>query len=222
MNILENSEEIKIGLFGLKGAGKKSIIDWYCQQKKDEKMNYILFNLNDGKQVKLFLSYESYDDEYSLLSNNLITNFYENIIFVIDLTNTKSFDLVKKMIKVLKDNEEIFVKKCIFIFINKFDLIKERQIEPKIVKSYADENQIKSFLINTKTGYQMNIGLSYFVNLIHDKKIGKINNESDYYKEREETEETEEEEEYEEYEEYEVSEEIVKRGKYVKNFVCCW
>ena len=67
----------------------------------------------------------------------------------------------------------------------------------------------------------MNIGLSYFVNLIHDKKIGKIKNANGNNKETEECEEGEE-EETEEYEEYEVSEENVKRGQYVKKFVCCW
>ena len=171
----EKEEEIiHIRLFGANNVGKKSIIEWYennlssfpYQQKEVEKSACVLLKLTDKKEVKIILSSEPYNDD---IINKLIINNYENIILVGDLTNEKSFDIIKQMINVLKD------KKCIVIFINKFDLQTEKKIELKDVKIYAQNNKIKYFSTSSGTGFNLIQGLTYIV----EKKTGKTKNESE-------------------------------------------
>ena len=173
----EKEEEIiHIKLFGANNVGKKSIIKWYennlssfpYQQKEGEKSACVLLKLTDKKEVKIILSSEPYNDD---IINKLIINNYENIILVGDLTNEKSFDIIKQMINVLKNID----KKCIVIFINKFDLQTEKKIELKDVKIYAQNNKIKYFSTSSGTGFNLIQGLTYIV----EKKTGKTKNESE-------------------------------------------
>ena len=168
----EKEEEIiHIRLFGANNAGKKSIINWYeknlssfpYQQKEVEKSACVLLKLTDEKGVKIILTSEPYNDD---IINKLIINNYENIILVGDLTNEKSFDIIKQMINVLKNID----KKCIVIFINKFDLQTEKKIELKDVKIYAQNNKIKYFSTSSGTGFNLIQGLTYIV----EKKLVKL------------------------------------------------
>ena len=219
MDVKEKEEEIILGLFGVKGVGKKTIINWCKEkleaipysQKTNETSTAVLFKFEYGKQVNLFLYSESYNDNYPNLTIELMKNYYKNIIFVIDLTNTKSFEIVKYLIKELRQTQSIFENKNIVIFSNKFDLVKERKIKKTEVETYAKENEIEFFVTNSKTGFQLNDGLSYIVDLALKKNNNK---EIDKNKEKEESEEYEE---YEEEVEIEDSEKIDKINKFKKD-----
>ena len=171
-----------IMLFGKTGVGKNSIIDYYKQNLEKNPKNltndnsdFRLFNFEGGKANLYFLSGSGSDE---IFTKNLFQR-YDNIIFVIDITDEDSFEKVKGWIQELKIDQANFPKKCLTIFANKFDSLKYKKLFEEINK-YAEENEIKCFTTSAKTKYQLMDGLSYIVNLAFDKSQsnkGKPNNE---------------------------------------------
>ena len=171
-----------IMLFGKTGVGKKSIIDYYKQNLEKNPKNltndnsdFRLFNFRGG-EANLYFLFGSGSDEFF---TKTFFEKYDNIIFVIDITDEDSFEKVKGWIQELKIDQANFPKKCLTIFANKFDSLKYKKLFEEINK-YAEENEIKCFTTSAKTKYQLMDGLSYIVNLAFDKSQsnkGKPNNE---------------------------------------------
>lgn len=182
--------QIPILLIGGESAGQESILEWY---KEKYSASYdIKFEFDDGKEGKLNLSIETFNDMYTSSTYNVLENDYDNIIFVVDITNSTSFYAVKDMIKDLKNDQNIFDKKKMVIFGHRLDKSKEKVNTFKEVEEYAEENGIKYFTTNLENGKNLIDGLSYIANLAYEKINSQKNEEE---KESEDDEESEEDEE---------------------------
>ena len=89
---------------------------------------------------------------YTQSTYDLLENDYDNIIFVVDITNSTSFYAVQDMIKDLKNDQNIFDKKKMVIFGHRLDKSKEKVNTFKEVEEYAEENGIKYFTTNLEIG----------------------------------------------------------------------
>ena len=197
--------QIPILFIGGEAAGQESILEWY---KEKYSASYdIKFEFDDGKEGKLDLSVETFNDMYTQSTYDLLENDYDNIIFVVDITNSTSFYAVQDMIKDLKNDQNIFDKKKMVIFGHRLDKSKEKVNTFKEVEEYAEENGIKYFTTNLENGKNMIDGLSYIANLAYEKINSQKNEEEKESEDDEESEEDEESKEDEKSEEEESKEE---------------
>ena len=213
----------KVNIIGSENVGKTTLVQelfkTYTKNLNIEKFQYSVENnkmkLIDGldkikvnfenKTLNLFTIRTTITtDNYNLISNNLKSLIFhsELIIFMIDITNEESFNLITK----LYSSSEDFKNKKILILSNKLYKENERKISGFSIKEFVENNdnknnQITSFeisLINEKENldefienlynilYNMNDSNIYDIIKIQDppkisKNIFDFNNIKDSY-----------------------------------------
>ena len=166
-------ERIEIGFFGVGDSGKKTIIEYYkkrspkIKESRHELLDGFLYKLANGKQVKIYCTHSDVK-EINALFTPLLKNNFKNIIFVVDLTNSKSLEKVDEWLKIIDMNKD--KSKNIVIFGNKFDLFPEYKKNLSDLKSYAETNKIQLFCTTAITGFNLDEGLSYIINLALQKE----------------------------------------------------
>ena len=179
---LNSLERIEIGFFGVGNSGKKTIIEYYkkrsakIEESRYELLDGFLYKLANGKQVKIYCTHSDVK-EINALFTPLLKNNFKNIIFVVDLTNSKSLEKVDEWLKIIDMNKD--KSKNIVIFGNKFDLFPEYKKNLSDLKSYAETNKIQLFCTTAITGYNLDEGLSYIINLALQKEEKDIEKKGD-------------------------------------------
>ena len=184
---LNSLERIEIGFFGVGNSGKKTIIEYYkkrsakIEESRYELLDGFLYKLANGKQVKIYCTHSDVK-EINALFTPLLKNNFKNIIFVVDLTNSKSLEKVDEWLKIIDMNKD--KSKNIVIFGNKFDLFPEYKKNLSDLKSYAETNKIQLFCTTAITGYNLDEGLSYIINLALQKEEKDIEKKGDNKEEK--------------------------------------
>ena len=180
---LYSLERIEIGLFGVRNSGKKTIIECYkkrsakIEESRYELLDVFLYKLANGKQVKIYCTHSDIKEINAIFTPDLLKNNFKNIIFVVDLTNSKSLEKVDEWLKIIDMNKG--KSKNIVIFGNKFDLFPEYKKNLSDLKSYAETNKIQLFCTTAITGYNLDEGLSYIINLALQKEEKDIEKKGD-------------------------------------------
>ena len=150
----------KVNIIGSENVGKTTLVQelfkTYTKNLNIEKFQYSVENnkmkLIDGldkikvnfenKTLNLFTIRTTITtDNYNLISNNLKSLIFhsELIIFMIDITNEESFDIITK----LYSSSEDFKDKKILILSNKLDKDNERKISGFSIKEFVENNDNK-------------------------------------------------------------------------------
>ena len=176
-------ERIEIGFFGVGNSGKKTLIEYYkkrspkIKESRHELLDGFLYKLPNGKQVKIYCAHSADKEFNAIVTSELLKNTFKNIIFVVDLTNSKSLEKVDEWLKIIDMNKD--KSKNIVIFGNKFDLFPEYKKNLSDLKSYAETNKIQLFCTTATTGYNLDEGLSYIINLALQKEEKDIEKKGD-------------------------------------------
>ena len=176
-------ERIEIGFFGVRNSGKKTLIECYkkrspkIKESRHELLDGFLYKLANGKQVKIYCGHSDDKEFNAIVTSELLKNTFKNIIFVVDLTNSKSLEKVDEWLKIIDMNKD--KSKNIVIFGNKFDLFPEYKKNLSDLKSYAETNKIQLFCTTAITGYNLDEGLSYIINLALQKEEKDIEKKGD-------------------------------------------
>ena len=108
-------------------------------------------------------------EHYKSLSSSFIRGS-DGIVFVYDITNSKSFSNLKEWIRDLENyNTNIKYILCG----NRVDLEEQRQVATEALKIYGLKMKIPVFEISSKTGYNLDEAFNKLVDLIMENKTGK-------------------------------------------------
>lgn len=111
----------------------------------------------DNSKNLNFNIYEIRINEELINDNSKISVFLFNckcVIFIIDITNKNSFDLIKKLLNVIEINKSPNLK--ILFIQNKKDLESQRRINSnEIEELFKESNLFENLEISLKTGYNM-------------------------------------------------------------------
>ena len=172
----------KVNIIGSENVGKTTLVQelfkTYTKNLNIEKFQYSVENnkmkLIDGldkikvnfenKTLNLFTIRTTITtDNYNLISNNLKSLIFhsELIIFMIDITNEESFDIITK----LYSSSEDFNDKKILILSNKLDKDNERKISGFSIKEFVENNDNK-----IKNDNKNNQITSFEISLINEKE----------------------------------------------------
>ena len=172
----------KVNIIGSENVGKTTLVQelfkTYAKNLNIEKFQYSVENnkmkLIDGldkikvnfenKTLNLFTIRTTITtDNYNLISNNLKSLIFhsELIIFMIDITNEESFNLITK----LYSSSEDFKDKKILILSNKLDKDNERKISGFSIKEFVENNDNK-----IKNDNKNNQITSFEISLINEKE----------------------------------------------------
>ena len=172
----------KVNIIGSENVGKTTLVQelfkTYTKNLNIEKFQYSVENnkmkLIDGldkikvnfenKTLNLFTIRTTITtDNYNLISNNLKSLIFhsELIIFMIDITNEESFDIITK----LYSSSEDFKDKKILILSNKLDKDNERKISGFSIKEFVENNDNK-----IKNDNKNNQITSFEISLINEKE----------------------------------------------------
>ena len=172
----------KVNIIGSENVGKTTLVQelfkTYTKNLNIEKFQYSVENnkmkLIDGldkikvnfenKTLNLFTIRTTITtDNYNLISNNLKSLIFhsELIIFMIDITNEESFDIITK----LYSSSEDFNEKKILILSNKLDKDNERKISGFSIKEFVENNDNK-----IKNDNKNNQITSFEISLINEKE----------------------------------------------------
>ena len=172
----------KVNIIGSENVGKTTLVQelfkTYTKNLNIEKFQYSVENnkmkLIDGldkikvnfenKTLNLFTIRTTITtDNYNLISNNLKSLIFhsELIIFMIDITNEESFNLITK----LYSSSEDFKDKKILILSNKLDKDNERKISGFSIKEFVENNDNK-----IKNDNKNNQITSFEISLINEKE----------------------------------------------------
>ena len=172
----------KVNIIGSENVGKTTLVQelfkTYTKNLNIEKFQYSVENnkmkLIDGLD-KIKVNFENKilnlftirttitTDNYNLISNNLKSLIFhsELIIFMIDITNEESFDIITK----LYSSSEDFNDKKILILSNKLDKDNERKISGFSIKEFLENNENK-----IKNDNKNNQITSFEISLINEKE----------------------------------------------------
>ena len=172
----------KVNIIGSENVGKTTLVQelfkTYAKNLNIEKFQYSVENnkmkLIDGldkikvnfenKTLNLFTIRTTITtDNYNLISNNLKSLIFhsELIIFMIDITNEESFNLITK----LYSSSEDFNDKKILLLSNKLDKDNERKISGFSIKEFVENNDNK-----IKNDNKNNQITSFEISLINEKE----------------------------------------------------
>ena len=121
--------------------------------------------LEDQKKVKVQLWDTAGQDKFRAITRNYYKGA-SGIILIFDVTNTKSFENIKKWINEIK--EEISENVSIVLIGNKIDNVKERKITKEQGEKIANEIGTKFFETSAKTGEGINESVFYLVKIIYE------------------------------------------------------
>ena len=135
----------KIITLGDSNVGKSSIICRYLENKFYENfISTIGINksqkeiiLENGKKITLFLIDTSGQEKYNSISKQYIRNA-DGVLFVFDLSNKKTFNNIKKWIKIFYESNFNTIPK--YLIGNKKDLPKD--IDQDLIDLFSEENKI--------------------------------------------------------------------------------
>ena len=131
--------------------------------------------LDDHKIVKVQLWDTAGQDKFRAITRNYYKGA-RGIILIYDVTNTKSYENIKKWINEIK--EEIFENVTIILIGNKIDNEAERKISKEQGEKLANDFHVQFFETSAKTGEGINESVFYLVQKIVEtdpeiKKRGK-------------------------------------------------
>jgi small GTP-binding protein len=169
---------IKVILIGDSGVGKTNILSRLVNNKFEEKHNPSLsleYNNHTIKINNFVIRMQIWDTAGQEKLNSIISNYYrsaEVAVFVYSINNKNSYISIQEWFKELinENNEEDNNVKKVLLG-NKLDLEKNREVEYKAAKTFADENGFEVFAeITCKNDEQQE---TYNVSNIFDA-IGKL------------------------------------------------
>lgn len=168
----ENYEEIKVILIGESGVGKSNLIQTSVGNKFEEhkestinaSFETIEMNIN-GKQYKINL-WDTAGQEMYLGVTKLFFKGSNIVILVYDITNSNSFESLKKWLKITK--ETIDNNYIIGIVGNKNDLYLNLEVSEEDVKNYAESIESKYAFVSAKT--QSQLFVEFVKELVKDYK----------------------------------------------------
>ena len=135
-------------------------------------MSKISCDLNQSKTLNLNI-YEVRIDEEFLKDPTLIETFlYECqcALFLVDITNSDSFKLIKDLISVIDSSKFPYLKKILVQ--NKSDLDSTRQVTSFEIKEYLDKNaSFDSLEISLKNGDTLNELLKKINTAVNETKM---------------------------------------------------
>lgn len=163
----------KVVIFGAKGSGKSTLsksfeTGSFSEQSPTQNsiqnnifLNFIIdinnlqLNINIPNKGDLNINlYEVRIDENFVNNKELITPVLfdcQCALFLVDISNAESFDLIKKLISNIDNKKYPYLKKILIE--NKLDLENEKQVSGFDIKEYLDNNPlIKSEKISLKDG----------------------------------------------------------------------
>ena len=169
---------IKVMLIGDSGVGKTNILNRLINNKFNDKHEPSLSLEYSNHSIKInnyIIRMQIWDTAGQEKYNSIISNYYKSAevaVFVYSIDDIKSYNSIQEWYKELiseKNDENNNVKKILLG--NKLDLEKERRVETKIAKTFADENGFEVFAeITCKNDGEQKI---YNISNIFDA-IGKI------------------------------------------------
>ena len=121
--------------------------------------------LEEQKIVKVQIWDTAGQDKFRAITRNYYKGA-SGIILIFDVTNTKSFENIKKWINEIK--EEISENVSIVLIGNKIDNVKERKITKEQGEKIANEIGTKFFETSAKTGEGINESVFYLVKIIYE------------------------------------------------------
>ena len=119
--------------------------------------------LDDHKIVKVQLWDTAGQDKFRAITRNYYKGA-RGIILMYDVTNTKSYENIKKWINEIK--EEISEKVTIVLIANKIDNLGERKISKEQGEKLASEYSVPFFETSAKTGQGVNESVFFLVQKI--------------------------------------------------------
>ena len=119
--------------------------------------------LDDHKIVKVQLWDTAGQDKFRAITRNYYKGA-RGIILMYDVTNTKSYENIKKWINEIK--EEISEKVTIVLIANKIDNLGERKISKEQGEKLANEYSVPFFETSAKTGQGVNESVFFLVQKI--------------------------------------------------------
>jgi small GTP-binding protein len=143
---------IKVILIGDSGVGKTNILSRLVNNKFEEKHNPSLsleYNNHTIKINNFVIRMQIWDTAGQEKLNSIISNYYrsaEVAVFVYSINNKNSYISIQEWFKELinENNEEDNNVKKVLLG-NKLDLEKNREVEYKAAKTFADENGFEVF-----------------------------------------------------------------------------
>jgi small GTP-binding protein len=121
----------------------------------------------DQRKIKLII----YDTSGQERFKTIVSNYYKNahgIVFVFDVTQKNTFELVEYWIKQAKENTDIDFSTCV-LFGNKTDLETQRMVTYEEGKQLAEKYQMNFLEGNAKTGLNIKDCFMYIANNIYVK-----------------------------------------------------
>ena len=137
-----NQKYINIGLVGAEKTGKSSFL------------KYLFGPNNDNNDINFKIEIENEKNFFTFLEHPQIP-YYKKIqgfLLFYDVTNEKSFELLKNDINQIRDNST----GCIIILANKIDQSDNRKVKKSVGKRLANDNNCKYFECSCENGININ------------------------------------------------------------------
>ena len=174
----------KILLIGESNVGKTSLILRYTDNEfkesgigtcgVDVKFKYV--SLNNTK-IKLDIWDTAGQERFRGLARNYFKGG-NGFILVYDITNKKSFDMLKGWMNDVKEKSEKEYK--LLLIGNKKDRDNERQVDIEAVKEFSKKNKVSFLEVSAKTGEGVeNMFNTLVQELLTSTNLGGVNDESD-------------------------------------------
>ena len=154
--------QIDIGILGKYGVGKTKIYIWFAEGRYARYYNDCIGGNSHICQVeinnkKFIVNFEDTGSQEKFCLDSLLTRYTRNkncIIFVFDITDRNSFDLIKNKCNPLnvKSNKQ----NNLYILVgNKSDLKFQRTVSYEEADFLADKHKMKYFEVSVKSGENM-------------------------------------------------------------------
>ena len=170
----ENDQDVmlKIIILGSTQVGKTSIINRYFNNEFQENMlstigidfktKYFKFN---GQKVKFNYIDTAGQEKFRAISVNYLKGA-NGAILVFDLTDKDTFDLIKRWVEDINENNKSNTSKILFG--NKSDLLNERQVFKEDAEKLANDLGCKYIEGSAKTGDNINEALDEIAKISYE------------------------------------------------------
>ena len=174
----ENSQEMKIGIFGSKQSGKTSLLKKFYNNSFNPKTltteypkQFYQYHKVDNKCIMLHM-WDTPSIEHYLLIDQY-TYGLDGIVLTFDLTSRPSFEIAKSFLCKIKkeENERLFLTKNIVLAGCKEDLRTKREVPNKEATEFAFKEKICYIETSAMNGSGVNECFEYIITLIYNEAV---------------------------------------------------